>query len=64
MLGGVPNVLGKGSQLQPPICQVMSHLPMLIWVIEVADLRRYHCLPRWVTFLVMGGSKWDQMRLP
>jgi hypothetical protein len=42
----------------------MSSLPMVVWATEVVDLFRYHHIPHWVPFLVLGGSKWEQMRLP
>jgi hypothetical protein len=64
MLGGVPNVLRKDNQIHPLIRHLMSPLPMVVWVTEVVDLWRYHHIRHWVPFLIIGGSKWEQMRLP
>jgi hypothetical protein len=57
-------VMGKDSQLHPLIHHLMGPFPMVVRVTEVMDLCRYHYLPHWLQFLVLGGSKWEQMRLP
>jgi hypothetical protein len=64
MLGGVPTVLGKDILLYPLIPPLKSPLTMVVWVTEVVDLCIFHHLLHWVPFLVLGGSKWEQIRPP
>jgi hypothetical protein len=64
MLGGVLTIMGKKSQLYPLITHLKSPLPMVVWVIEVVDFFRFHHRIHWVPILVLGGSKWEQMRPP
>jgi hypothetical protein len=55
--------MGKDSELHPLIPHLKSHLPMVVWVTEVVELCICHHILHWVPILVMGGSKWEQMRL-
>jgi hypothetical protein len=52
------------SQLHPLIRHLKSPLPMVVWVTEVVNLCICHHFPHWVSLLVLGGSKWEQMRPP